>query len=339
MAIFQEVCLESGGTQPGLPFPFTNHCFRRGGAQYRFFEGPPERRWSSELVQVWGGWVGDEKPDTMLKYLINIRHQNEKDYSDALSPLRSDCEGEKRYDNIHQSNRPVTQAEYQQGMHQVQASLNCVINLLGNQSSTTPATATLPANAYSVGLVHSSAISSPAQVAVSGPTGTIIAINGHALAAPHDPLCAPHPSFRISGAGGALQPAIAQPGLREYPPVDQPRPTVPDLVRIPTLWYCAVKDWEVADPIRTLLLPLGKWDESMWKGENIRNSAKRGQRALVFNAWVECGRDKAVFCERFPAARDDNWTKLLSEIRLADPKRKQRTSKNGTPEERAAHAG
>ncbi|KAG8916013.1 hypothetical protein FRC00_007184 [Tulasnella sp. 408] len=295
MAILQEVCLELGATQHGLPFPFTSHCFRRGGAQYRFFEGPPERRWSSELVQVWGGWVGDEKPDTMLKYLINVRHQSEKDYSDALSPLRSNCEGEKRYDNIHQSNRPVTQAEYQQGMHQVQASLNCVINLLGNQYSTTPATATLPTNAYAVGLAQSGGISSPAQVAVSGLTGTIISINGHATAAPHGPLCAPLPNFQISGAGGALQPAITQPVLREYPPADQPCPTVPDLVKNPTRWYCAVKDWEAADPIRMLFLPL--------------------------------------------AARDDNWTNLLTEIRSADPRTKQRTSKKGTPEERVVLAG
>lgn len=33
---------------------FTTHCFRRGGAQFRFMWAP--RKWSLKAVKWWGGW-------------------------------------------------------------------------------------------------------------------------------------------------------------------------------------------------------------------------------------------------------------------------------------------
>jgi hypothetical protein len=39
---------------------FTTHCFRRGGAQYRFMFAPIGRRWTLAAVKWWGGWAEGE---------------------------------------------------------------------------------------------------------------------------------------------------------------------------------------------------------------------------------------------------------------------------------------
>lgn len=39
---------------------FSTHCFRRGGAQYRFMYAPVGLRWSLSVVRWWGGWANGE---------------------------------------------------------------------------------------------------------------------------------------------------------------------------------------------------------------------------------------------------------------------------------------
>lgn len=41
----------------GLKKHYTTHCFRRGGAQYRFMYAPVGDRWSLSMVRWWGGWA------------------------------------------------------------------------------------------------------------------------------------------------------------------------------------------------------------------------------------------------------------------------------------------
>ena len=36
---------------------FTTHCFRRGGAQWRFMFAPLGQRWILERIRWWGGWA------------------------------------------------------------------------------------------------------------------------------------------------------------------------------------------------------------------------------------------------------------------------------------------
>jgi hypothetical protein len=40
---------------------FSTHCFRRGGAQYRFMYAPDGERWSLACIRWWGGWALGEK--------------------------------------------------------------------------------------------------------------------------------------------------------------------------------------------------------------------------------------------------------------------------------------
>jgi hypothetical protein len=41
----------------GLTKSYTTHCFRRGGAQYRFMYAPIGKRWSLSKIRWWGGWA------------------------------------------------------------------------------------------------------------------------------------------------------------------------------------------------------------------------------------------------------------------------------------------
>jgi len=40
---------------------YSTHCFRRGGAQYRFMCAPLGERWSLRCVRFWGGWAEGEQ--------------------------------------------------------------------------------------------------------------------------------------------------------------------------------------------------------------------------------------------------------------------------------------
>ena len=44
----------------GIPGSFSTHCFRRGGAQYRFMFTPIGQRWTLAKVRWWGGWAEQE---------------------------------------------------------------------------------------------------------------------------------------------------------------------------------------------------------------------------------------------------------------------------------------
>ncbi|KAJ7934910.1 hypothetical protein B0H13DRAFT_1854899 [Mycena leptocephala] len=63
---------------------FTAHCFRRGGAQYRFMYAPIGERWTLARVRWWGGWAEGEHRDTMIRYLLDELYNSEEDHSDAL---------------------------------------------------------------------------------------------------------------------------------------------------------------------------------------------------------------------------------------------------------------
>ena len=43
---------------------FSTHCFRRGGAQYRFMSAPLGERWSLHCVRFWGGWAEGKQVST-----------------------------------------------------------------------------------------------------------------------------------------------------------------------------------------------------------------------------------------------------------------------------------
>ena len=53
-----EDIVERSDVMKGRNGKFTTHCFRRGGAQYRFLWA--DRKWSLKAVKWWGGWSSNE---------------------------------------------------------------------------------------------------------------------------------------------------------------------------------------------------------------------------------------------------------------------------------------
>jgi hypothetical protein len=66
----------------------STHCFRRGGAQHRFFF--TKKPWSLTSVRAWGGWTRGETVDTIVRYLMNEYQVREEDFSDMMNPERRD---------------------------------------------------------------------------------------------------------------------------------------------------------------------------------------------------------------------------------------------------------
>ncbi|KAF7354486.1 hypothetical protein MVEN_01137900 [Mycena venus] len=61
---------------------FTTHCFRRGGAQYRFLWA--DRKWSLKAVKWWGGWSSNENVGTLMRYLLDELMAYEEGFSDIM---------------------------------------------------------------------------------------------------------------------------------------------------------------------------------------------------------------------------------------------------------------
>ena len=55
---------------------FTTHCFRRGGAQWRFMFAPLGQRWILEQIHWWGGWAIGEHVCNILVWNFVDTHQN-----------------------------------------------------------------------------------------------------------------------------------------------------------------------------------------------------------------------------------------------------------------------
>ena len=98
----------------GIEGNFTTHCFRQGGAQYRFIQARGEEKWDLDVVRWWGGWAEGEHVEcqvsflvfflltllplhlqnyTLIRYLLDELHYYQHNYSDALwRPRRSDTD-------------------------------------------------------------------------------------------------------------------------------------------------------------------------------------------------------------------------------------------------------
>ncbi|KAK6980603.1 hypothetical protein R3P38DRAFT_3235499 [Favolaschia claudopus] len=77
----------SGADLPRANGTFSTHCFRRGGAQYRFMFAPVGRRWTlRQLI------IEQFQRDTLIKYLLYELNTYEDDYSGMLLPTQPDTD-------------------------------------------------------------------------------------------------------------------------------------------------------------------------------------------------------------------------------------------------------
>ncbi|EAU82720.1 hypothetical protein CC1G_10625 [Coprinopsis cinerea okayama7 len=123
---------------------FTTHCFRRGGAQYRFMYAPLGQRWTLARVRWWGGWAQGEHRDTLIRYLLDELWMSEDDHRDALCPFDEDASdshmGEGRL------LQPLTQVDGQRLLERLDA-IQLLVTTSQNGSCAVPSV-TWPAGYY-----------------------------------------------------------------------------------------------------------------------------------------------------------------------------------------------
>ena len=68
-----EEVVEKSNVMQGRKGKYTTHCFRRGGAQYRFLWA--ERKWSLKAVKWWGGWSSNENVSVISEFKLSGAYQ------------------------------------------------------------------------------------------------------------------------------------------------------------------------------------------------------------------------------------------------------------------------
>lgn len=61
----------AGAKLPQQNGTFSTHCFRRGGAQYRFMFAAVGRRWTLRQVRWWGGWAEGEHVGALIEFVLH----------------------------------------------------------------------------------------------------------------------------------------------------------------------------------------------------------------------------------------------------------------------------
>ncbi|KAG5638414.1 hypothetical protein H0H81_000191 [Sphagnurus paluster] len=79
--------VDSSGVLCGCHGWFTTHCFRHGGAQYRFMWAP--QKLSLKVTKWWGSWSSNENVGTIMRYLLDELMAYEEDFSDILMSHRT----------------------------------------------------------------------------------------------------------------------------------------------------------------------------------------------------------------------------------------------------------
>ncbi|THU82325.1 hypothetical protein K435DRAFT_766628 [Dendrothele bispora CBS 962.96] len=300
---------------------FTTHCFRRGGAQYRFMYAPVGERWTLARIRWWGGWAEGEHRDTLIRYLLDELHTYEEDHSNALL-LGFKIDGSVKPDSEHtQSSLLAELANSVQSLETTMSKLHSqqgqIMNPIGPQfdivshfpvpanpnyytpfqySNIIPQSIPYPSPSsqyqHTTGNTsfHPSILYNPTSAVPVGPSTTthaqLAALSISELASP--------PQFFSSAASIPVIPAITRSnGSRG--------------------WKIAVQDWQYADPSRGLTRALKDWPKE-WSSE-IKRKVHYGQRRMIAEEFLnEYNGDEQAFCTAYPEHKD-GITALVNAIR------------------------
>ncbi|KAF8452794.1 hypothetical protein L210DRAFT_3468878 [Boletus edulis BED1] len=114
----------------GIRGSFSTHCFRRGGAQYRFMFAPIGERWTLARVRWWGGWAENEQHDTLIRYLLDELHMYETDHSNTLASRPQNAN--ESLMGEHSLVQPVTTEEVRSMMASVEANISDLRTQMGH---------------------------------------------------------------------------------------------------------------------------------------------------------------------------------------------------------------
>ncbi|KAG9037930.1 hypothetical protein FS837_001350 [Tulasnella sp. UAMH 9824] len=315
--IFKEFMFASGvltDSEAGR-FPYTTHCLRRGGAQYRFMFAPVGQRWSLDVIKWWGGWTDGERIDTLIRYLLDDLSTYENDYSDVLSPRKR--EPKKSLASEHLALQPVSQQDFQSANNQMfemlratNEKMDIVLSLV--HSRNIPTVQFVPSPSVSDGdTIAAPAHGFPANLTADVPSTTHItlkATQGPALTPatdtrypqilPSNALLIPRPPPPSSN----VPPGVAYTSQSSEHPstlhatadpstssLAQNYPRIPNLPRRGAMpqWRRAVLDWSEGDPTRNLDVPLKDWPEE-WYAKETKQDMLYFMRKTIAEAFIRC---------------------------------------------------
>ncbi|KAF5382515.1 hypothetical protein D9615_003084 [Tricholomella constricta] len=317
---------------------FTTHSFRQGGAQYRFVFAP--RKWSLNKVRWWGGWAKGENVDTLMKYLLDSLQSYENGHGDALHPVPKGFGESFMGADVEAS--PVTAGEVRELKRSVDEKFDTIDENLGRKMD------------EMVGRITTSFT----EAHLAGPRilqprhrerGSLSVRTARLSAAPYN-LMSRSSSISTSASnesegGGLVSDSSGSLSHSKQNKKNERRAApiqgvaIPNLKSGPDAWKQAVKQWEEGDEVAGLVA-LKDWPAEWYtRGMRTFTGSKRRDRELIVIAYNRVGRDEKAFEATYPEATK-NMKSLLHAIRkkLADVV-KPRTSRNGTPEERARSRG
>ncbi|PBK81550.1 hypothetical protein ARMGADRAFT_1048794 [Armillaria gallica] len=244
--------------------------------------------------------------DTLMNY--------ESGHSDALYPILK--EADKTFMGDHVLEKPITTAEFcvfadavLSRPSQSQPTCVCQVHAQVSLSSFVNPTPT-----HIVG--ETTPESTPSQMPLPNPES-----NSSIMTLVVSPRS-------LEGSASSIGLGLSHRG--QAPPI--PGVAIPDIGKGPGAWKKAVKQWEEGDPAQGLL-PLREWPKEWYTGlQQTKTGAKHGQRKIIGLEFERLGHDDSAFLAEYLEA-NESVGKLLKILRKRGG-RKERKSKNGTPEQR-----
>ncbi|KAF8798601.1 hypothetical protein BYT27DRAFT_7122783 [Phlegmacium glaucopus] len=268
-----QILITRFASSAGLTKPYTTHCFRRGGAQYRFMYAPIGRRWSLCKIRWWGGWVIGEHVDTLMKYLVDSLQSYENDYGNSLCPVQN--EPDQSFMGEHALLKPVTVHEFRMFGSSIMSALKTTstnttcsqINTVTPAGLSNPNVASAPMSMSTTGLSIKSIPIFPIPISTPSPVPTAFTTLTPSCFQPESEQAATLVTTNNSAVGTGK--CIPLAGV-----------CIPDLPRSRGSWRIALRQWYDVDPKTGRALK--DWPDE-WFKDSMRGktAAKRSQRALI----------------------------------------------------------
>ncbi|GJJ69490.1 hypothetical protein EMPS_01836 [Entomortierella parvispora] len=255
------------GTRRGK---FTSHCFRRGGAQFRFMFA--KKKWSLKAVKWWGGWSETEKSGTIIRYLLDEYAAYEESFGDMLSPERDDSRHALFMGGDDESTEEgLDQRALSLQMQSIASSLQALdrkVSFLKQE----------------VEDENRRQLRSLGGLIVQELGKTITNLLGSALqGGPVQTLQVPQSLVPIA------TPAVQTQQVDTAADEESVAPRIPNV----KTWKDCITQWEQGDPENNLLLPLRHWTKAMRKTDPSRYS----QRKLITNEYNRLHRNEENMME------------------------------------------
>ncbi|KAF9060435.1 hypothetical protein BDP27DRAFT_1430099 [Rhodocollybia butyracea] len=307
----------------GLIGALTTHCFRRGGAQFRFMFAPIGERWTLAQIRWWGGWAPNEKRNTLIRYLLDELNTYKEDHSDALAPL--DRRASESHAGEAAEMSPLSTSEGhalfnlvdQSIKTQFSAAFPCLASGGAPQSfgfnSQLFIPSSLPVPHQQSPYEYSHFATPPPKAHYSPPTLVPLSFSqtySHqfpvsALAFSSTPGFASKtsPTSYTTGPSKATYSQLATTGPPKSGSILLPGlahlPVIPKISPGPDAWKQVVLDWDKTDPTRDHHYALKDWKPE-WAKET-RLSTHYGQHRMIALEFIDFfGRDKAAFVAAYP---------------------------------------